>query len=230
MDASEIDERISHYYRRGYTQAEIRASLSIKDDVWISERQLKRHLRRLGLFRRKFCSDIAAVAIFIASELETYGQLHGYRMMHLKCRKAGLTVSRETVSFLLQILDKEGVNLRRKGNIVRRCYLSKGPNFVWHLDSYDKLKPYGICVNGCIDGFSRKLIWLEAYRTSSDPKVIGGYYLTAVAKRNGCPVRVRGDLGTENATVCCLQQFLRRSGVDRWAGENSFLYRKSTGS
>lgn len=28
----------------------------------------------------------------------------------------------------------------------------QGPDFVWHLDGYDKLKPYGFAIHGCIDG------------------------------------------------------------------------------
>ena len=97
--------------------------------------------------------------------------------MHQKCIQAGLVVRRETVRQLLSILD-DGVDLRRHGRIVRRrylSYLSKGSNFVWHMDSYDKLKTNGISINGCIDGFSRKIIWLEAYYTSSDPLVVAGY-------------------------------------------------------
>ena len=29
------------------------------------------------------------------------------------------------------------------------------------MDGFDKLKPYGFPIHGCIDGFSRKLLWLE---------------------------------------------------------------------
>ena len=29
---------------------------------------------------------------------------------------------------------------------------TKGPNYVWHTDGMDKLKPYGFAVHGCIDG------------------------------------------------------------------------------
>ena len=28
------------------------------------------------------------------------------------------------------------------------------PNFLWHCDGYDKLKPFGIAIHGCIDGYS----------------------------------------------------------------------------
>ena len=28
----------------------------------------------------------------------------------------------------------------------------QGPDFVWHMDGYDKLKPFGFCIHECIDG------------------------------------------------------------------------------
>ena len=31
-------------------------------------------------------------------------------------------------------------------------YLKQGPDFLWHLDGYDKLSRYGFCIHGCIDG------------------------------------------------------------------------------
>ena len=31
--------------------------------------------------------------------------------------------------------------------------LNLGPNYIWHMDGYDKLKPFGIAVHGCIDGY-----------------------------------------------------------------------------
>ena len=32
-----------------------------------------------------------------------------------------------------------------------RQYGSKGPNYIWHTDGYDKLKPFVFCIHGCID-------------------------------------------------------------------------------
>ena len=29
----------------------------------------------------------------------------------------------------------------------------QGPNHVWHLDGYDKLKPFGFPIHACIDGY-----------------------------------------------------------------------------
>ncbi|KAJ8321138.1 hypothetical protein KUTeg_001263 [Tegillarca granosa] len=45
-------------------------------------------------------------------------------------------------------------------------------------------------------------MWLNAYYTNSDPKVIGGYFLETIQSLGGCPIIVRGDKGTENSHVC----------------------------
>ncbi len=49
-----------------------------------------------------------------------------------------------------------------------------------------------------MDGFSRMVIWLHAYSTNSDPKVIASYFIL-----------IRSDLGTENRYVEQMQKFLR---------------------
>jgi hypothetical protein len=37
---------------------------------------------------------------------------------------------------------------------------------------YDKLSPSGIGISECIDRFSRYMLWIEAYQTNRDPKLI----------------------------------------------------------
>ncbi|KAJ8307126.1 hypothetical protein KUTeg_015210 [Tegillarca granosa] len=141
--------------------------------------------------------------------LRESSRLYGYKFMHLKSIQHGFVVNQETVRLLMHFLDPVGIEHRRRGRLQRRVYNNPGPDFMWHMDSYDKLKPYGFCINGAIDGFSRCLIWLEVYTTSSDPAVIGSYFLKAVASKLGCPVRVRADRGTENGHVEAMQTFLR---------------------
>ncbi|XP_041361772.1 uncharacterized protein LOC121377750 [Gigantopelta aegis] len=110
----------------------------------------------------------------------------------------------------------------------RRKYMNPGPNFVWHIDGYDKLSRYGICIHGAVDGFSRKIIWLQAYHTNKDPRVIAGYFMESVGIENKCPQRIRADRGTENGHVEQMQKFLRRNHTDSYAGEKAFLYGTST--
>ena len=49
-----------------------------------------------------------------------------------------------------------------RNRLRRRVYHSCGPNYVWHINGYHKLKQYRVAISGCIDGFFRKMIWLEA--------------------------------------------------------------------
>ena len=58
----------------------------------------------------------------------------------------------------------------------RKRYDSAGPNAIWHMKGYNKLKPYGISIQGCIDRFSRHVIWLKAGAMNKNPKVIAGNY------------------------------------------------------
>lgn len=91
------------------------------------------------------------------------------------------------------------------------------------MDSNDKLKLFGICINGSIDGYSRKIIWLNADKTSSDQSVIGAYFSESVDHFKSCPHIVRAD--TENST-CTLQRFLREEDTDAYSGDKSFTVQK----
>lgn len=114
-----------------------------------------------------------------------------------------------TVRVRLQIIDPAGVDIRSRRRLRRRQYWNKGPNYLWQVDRYDKLKPFGICMSGCIDGFSRKIMWLKAGNNSNDPKIIAGYYLYTVKSLCGCPQTLRADMGTENCVTERIQTALR---------------------
>ena len=53
---------------------------------------------------------------------------------------------------VLELLDSTGISIGKRKRLRKRQYVSKGPNYFWHIDSYDKLKPYSIAINGCIGG------------------------------------------------------------------------------
>uniref|UniRef100_A0A0F8C524 Integrase core domain-containing protein n=1 Tax=Larimichthys crocea TaxID=215358 RepID=A0A0F8C524_LARCR len=194
-----------------YSNDEILAALAEEHGIVLSRRTLERTMQRKGLWRRKDKTDVAQVSAFIEAQLQNSGQCHGYRWMHQKCWMNGMVTDRETVRILMRLLDGEGVQLRTRRRLRRRIYHSRGPNYVWHIDGYDKLKPFGIAISGCIDGFSRRVIWLHAYKTNNDPDVIAGYFMDAVLSTEGCPERVRLDMGTENVRLAEMQNFLHWS-------------------
>ena len=197
------------YFRRGVPYKDIADIIYCEYGKSISVRHIKRVLNSAGFFRRKNYSDLHCVVDFIENESTMSGQLHGYRWMHLKCLMNGLCVTRETVRVILRELDPEGVDLRRRRRLRRRRYVGKGPNYIWHLDGNDKLKPFGIGIHGCIDGFSRKMIWVKANSTNNDPYVVAGYFITVVNELGGHPRRIRADYGTENGNIEIIQKALR---------------------
>jgi hypothetical protein len=218
--ADDVNSLIAQLFQLGLSNAEICLSLLYQYNLHISERTLKRRLHNLKLYRRKHFSDDLLVAMFIEDQLQAAGKMHGYRWMHLKCRQNGLTVTQDTVRQLMGSLDSFGVQCRRNRRLQRRTYYAEGPNMTWHMDGYDKLKRFGICIHGCIDGFSRHIVWLRASATNNDPRVIARYFMDAVVENDGCPRILRADMGTENTVVEQLQLFLRQD-------QQSFMYGRS---
>ena len=200
------------------------------DGVNISLRHLKRILASMRLCWRKNYAGLQEVVQFVDTQLNVSGTgiLHGYRWMYHKCINSGVTCRREDIRVIMQNLDPQSVQFRRARRLHRRDYYARGPNFIRHVDSYDKLKLFGFCINGSIDGFSRKIMWLNCYVTSSDPKVIASYYMETVSNLGFCPKLVRTDDGTENVDLLRLHTFLRRNGTDSLAGDRSSMTGAST--
>jgi len=163
----------------------------------------------------------------VTDHLRTFGNEHGYRTIWHSLRMRGIHTSRDMVMSVLRELDPEGAVLRKKKKLVRRSYFSNGPNDLWHIDGYDKLKPYGFPIHGCIDGYSRKMIWLTFVKSNNDPYTVGKLYFDAVEEMGRAPNRVRTDCGTENVFISASQCFLRRDHNDDHAGEKAHIYGSS---
>ena len=56
---------------------------------------------------------------------------------------------------------------------------------MWHLDGYDKLKPFGFPIHGAIDGYSRRILWLRVTCTNNDSQVITGFYIQCIRQIGG---------------------------------------------
>ena len=102
-------------------------------------------------------------------------------MTELISLKFNLNVSKEDVRMTLVKVDPIGVEIRRNKTIKRRIYQTNGPMDILHIDGNDKLKRFGFAIHGCIDGFSRKLLWLNVSTTNNNPLVIANYYINCVS-------------------------------------------------
>lgn len=116
-----------------------------------------------------------------------------------------IKINCHTVYQLMRVIDPEGIELRRRGVLKRRIFHVPGPNHLWASDGHDKLKPYGICIYGFIDTWSRKVLSLRVGRTNNNPRVVGLYFLKLVAAVGGFPVKTSTDHGTETGDMATFQ-------------------------
>lgn len=204
-------ELIEQYFHRGFEYQTILSFLQKYHGISMSLSTLKSRLKQQGLKRVNPNYDIQVVRETIRKELDGPGCSGGYRAMWHALRLEGIQVPRRIVAQLLKELDPEGCQLRRARRLRRRSYHSPGPNHVWHVDGYDKLKPYGLPIHGCIDGWSRKIMWLQVSRTNNSPHVPATLFLDCVRNFGGCPIKLRTDCGTENGVMAAMQCYMRDS-------------------
>lgn len=230
MSLPERCELIEDYFHLGLHYCEILEFLAKYHNIFLSLRQLHRILRSRGLKRANSCSPLADIVRALELEMKKTGESVGYRMMHNRLTQLhSLNVGKEVVRLLLKQLDPNGVEHRKCRRLKRRNYLSCGPNYIWHIDGWDKLKPFGLTVHGCIDGYSRRIIWLKGSTTNNDPFVVCGHFVESCTEINGLPQIIRSDRGTENVNIESLQRVLRSFNDDvRGQTQTAFLYGKST--
>ena len=152
-------EIIDYYFTKGLRYVSILLFIKLYHNIDISLRTLKRRLSDYGLRKRNEETSGDQVKQIITNEVQGPSSLRGYRSMWNKLRTTyRITVPRETVMKILRDIDPEKSAQRKARKLLRRTYDSLGPNATWHVDGYDKLKPYGLPIHGCIDGFSRKIL------------------------------------------------------------------------
>ena len=76
-------------------------------------------------------------------------------------------------------------------------------------------------IHGCIDRFSRKVMWLVVSATNNDPLIVDNLFLNCIKQYKIVPKLLRMDAGTENIYCQDLQVYFTGE-------EESFLYASST--
>ncbi|XP_052073587.1 uncharacterized protein LOC127711545 [Mytilus californianus] len=227
VDASR-DELIAYYHNLLYTAREIKGFLLFVHNIIVSEKTIYRVVRRLNLWRRSNESDLQdVIRCIVRLRSDGFSEVGYPSMWQLLNTRCGLHVTQETVRFAQIAIDRDGVNIRGRNRLRRRHYTIKGPHFCLHVDGYDKLKPFGIAIHGCIDGFSRKILWLNASHTNN-PRYVAQYFVAYLKQLKRVPRMVRSDAGNENVIIRDIQIALRSSHGDEVAGHRSFSVGRST--
>ena len=225
-----LDQFLPDYFTKGFTFLELQEFLRDCHQQTISLSTIKRHLKKLNLFRRpveRIRTDDATLLAAVREKLSGSESNIGYRRVWAHLRKTGSKVRQEHVHRAVLQYNPDGVSRRKRRKLRRRKYFSAGPNYSWHIDGHGKLKPFGFSLHGCIDGFSRRLIWFEVSSSNKKPEIIGKFYLDAVIQLRSIPKKLKMDDGTEHAIIQLSHIFLRDSVGDN-NSVNSFSIVPST--
>ena len=158
LQGLDIEDIIKEYFLANLPYTDMLYFLTTFHNFDISLRHLHRLLRKLGLCRRKQRTLLNEVIEFIRTKISTSSSSFGYRVMLCKLRENRFVIDSQAVCFIMKALDPEGVANRSAKRLNRRTSRSPWPNHIWHIDGYDKLKPFGMAIHGCIDGYSRRIM------------------------------------------------------------------------
>lgn len=199
--------------------------IKISEMLGVSRKTVSRRIKHFGLLEEvpRYTNisneDLDAVVSEIYREFPNCGirRMKGFLIAR------GMRLQWERVRSSLWRIDPEGILLRTMQlNLVkRRHYSVPGPLFLWHLDGNHKIIRWGFVIHGCVDGYSRRLMFLKA-STNNKANTVFTLFMAAVEKF-GLPQRVRGDQGVENVDVA----WFMLSNPSRGPGRGSFIAGKS---
>ena len=113
----------------------------------------------------------------------------------------GLRVQRRRVRESLTRVDPVNTALRWGIVVSRRQYSVPWPNSLRHLDGHHSLVRWGLVIHGCIDGFSRRILFLKCSNNNLSQTVLELFF-KAIEKDGFWPSRIHVDYGVENVLVC----------------------------
>ncbi|XP_048586325.1 uncharacterized protein LOC125568343 [Nematostella vectensis] len=122
-------------------------------------------------------------------------------------RRRGLWIQRWKVRESIVIVDPINRANRWAQRIVRRPYSVPNPNFLWHIDTNMKMRRWQMCIHGCVDGFSRAIIYLVVNPNNLAATVLSCFQNSTT--KWGHPSRVRADDGGENVVVGEYMEYFR---------------------
>lgn len=163
----------------------------------VSRWTIHRRVRDMGLTNLvefTLISDDELDAL-VSSYINRHGDNSGQVYIIGYLRSLGIRVQRHRVRECITQLSPDNV-MRLWGAIVhRRQYHVPWPNSLWHLDGHHSLIRWSFVVNGCIDGFSRRVIFLHCSTNNLSGTVLS-HFLDAIEEDGGLwPSRIRVDRG-----------------------------------
>lgn len=187
----EIDEDMVTAYRLQYMNwAKIISALKVSRSTLDRWRKATNYVDPLGEINDDELDQIVA---------ENTAPRRGNVIMQAILRSASYNVTRKRLRASMARVDPEGIEQRKTKPIKRREYVVAGPHYVWHMDGHHKLVKFGFVTHGCIDGYSRAVLYLHC-STNNKASTVLRLFKDAV-QSYVMPMQVRGDRGGENVLV-----------------------------
>ena len=174
------------------------------------------HLRRFSNISDEHVDGI------IAEYISRHGNTSGEPYISGYLRSKGIYIQRRRIRASLNRPDPVNTVLRWGALISRRSYFVPWPNSLWHIDGHHSLIRWKFVIHGCIDGKSRKIMYLHC-STNNLAQTVLNLFLRAIEANCGYwPSRIRVDYGVENVAVC--EAMVEKRGP----GRGSFIAGSST--
>ena len=147
-----------------YTNQEVRDMLK-QFGVNIDARQLGRLMTRENIIRNVIHvndDELSEIIRYLRFETNTVTYGEGYRAIQsYLVTEFGLRISLHRIGRICRAVDPDGVEWRRRRMIRRRRYNCLCPYEMFHCDANLKLVNWKFYIHGCIDGYSRYIVYVK---------------------------------------------------------------------
>ena len=177
---------------------------NISQMLGVSRWTIHRRVVEYGLDDMKGFSQLSDAELdeIIIKYNSNHGQATGYNLICGHFKSIGLRIQRRRIRERLAKLDPNNTALRWGVVVSRRKYEVPWPNSLWHIDGHHSLIQWKLVIHGCIDGFSRRIIFLRCSSNNKAETVLELFLNAIECDGDLWPSRVRVDYGVENVLVC----------------------------
>ena len=191
-------ELLEDFLSLGFSYTRISEMLGVSR--WTVSRRIKDYgLEDFKSFSKLYDDELDKV---VRGYIREHGATSGQVYLTGYLRSLGLRVQRRRVRECLARLDPQNRALRWGIVVSRRVYRVPWPNSLWHLDGHHPLIRWKLVIHGCIDGFSRRIIYLRCSSNNLAETVLNLFLNTVSRDGDRWPSRLRVDRGVENVLVC----------------------------
>lgn len=201
-------------------------------------------LGKWALIRLRFELDLKRSVRTEAGRIESNRRIHqlvsdelqkgvidgyGYRYLYTHLRQKGHIAARNRLFQIYRTINPAAVD-RRKRDLQRHRgeYIVPGPNFIWSIDGYDKLKPYGIEIYACIDSYARYIVWVYVGISNATSLSCARQFLDSLECLEYQPRFVRSDRGRETVLLANAHFQLQQEADPNIQFSDCYLYGTST--